>query len=329
MSISGYTTVRNVVSLDYPLREVVKSLEQFCSEICVVDSSDTEDGTAELLQQLKNESRVPFKVQKLYLDWLSPNHGVFDGYTKTVARKMCTGDFCWQSDSDEIVHEKFFDKISGLTEYVSSQAPILILPVIEYWGYRGKVRLDVPPWKPRLSLNHPQITHDIPATHRKYQDYLLYASPGTDGCDYVMAKSFKPIQGSLPPTETAKALIAAMKTGVGYKEICDSWFVDTPGVHHYSWWSIYRKLQHYRSFWASFWQSLYGEAKNPTDNPIFPGRVLHTVTDEELMEYALKLEEGTSGWVFHKPWDGTRVPGTTSSTTHPQVIQSWIKLHTK
>lgn len=328
MSISGYTTVRNVVSLDYPLRETVKSLEGFCSEICIVDSSDQEDGTAELLQELKAASRIPFNIQRLYLDWSSPNHGVYDGYTKAVARKMCTGEYCWQTDSDEIVHESFYDKIHHLTDFISPKIPILLLPVVEYWGSGGKVRLDVPPWKPRLSLNHPQITHDIPADFRWYDNYLLYAKPGTDGCDYVMPKSFKPIQAGLPPIEVAHRLASSVSTGVGFKQACDTWFREVPGIHHYSWWSIYRKLQHYRTFWTSFWQSLYGFKKDLKENPIFPGRDLADVSDEELMALAKKLETETSGWVFHKPWDGTNRSGTTKPMSDPAVMKSWIRSHT-
>ena len=40
---------------------------------------------------------------------------------------------------------------------------LICLPVIEYWGKNEKVRIDVNPWKWRLSKNRPYITHGIPA----------------------------------------------------------------------------------------------------------------------------------------------------------------------
>ena len=62
---------------------------------------------------------------------------------------------------------------------------LISLPVIEYWGNQGKVRMDINPWKWRLSRNKPNITHGIPKHLRKTdEDGNIYALPGTDSCDY-------------------------------------------------------------------------------------------------------------------------------------------------
>jgi hypothetical protein len=143
-----------------------------------------------------------------------------------------------------------------------------------------------------------------------------------------MSKSFKPIQAGLPSIEAAHQLASCTSSGIGYKQACDAWFKEVPGVHHYSWWSIERKLQHYKVFWASFWQSLYGTKRDPKDNPIFPGRDLADVDDSEFANLAKELEGKTSGWVFHKPWDGTNRSGTMQPMSHPAAIQSWIRTHT-
>ena len=61
-----------------------------------------------------------------------------------------------------------FDKIKNLVNNFPKNVELIALPVIEYWGGPEKVRLDVNPWKWRLSRNLPHITHGIPANLRKF-----------------------------------------------------------------------------------------------------------------------------------------------------------------
>src|SRR6185436_9620387 len=85
------------------------------------------------------------------------------------------------------------------TSYLQ-QCSILALPVVEYWGSKGKVRVDVNPWKARLSRNLPDITHGIPIQLRRKFNGLDYASPGTDTCDYVSKSTGRilPVMGFMP-----------------------------------------------------------------------------------------------------------------------------------
>ena len=105
---------------------------------------------------------------------------------KAFARSLCTGDWCWQQDSDEIVHEQDYEKMQELLKRLPKATDLLALPVVEYWGGPEKVRIDVNPWKWRLSRNRNYITHGIPKQLRKVDiTGHLYALPGTDGCDYI------------------------------------------------------------------------------------------------------------------------------------------------
>ena len=72
---------------------------------------------------------------------------VFDGLQKAYARSLCTGEWCWQMDSDEIVHEADYTKIKGLIKKIPKAIHLLSLPVIEYWGGSEKVRIDINPWR--------------------------------------------------------------------------------------------------------------------------------------------------------------------------------------
>ena len=182
--ISGYTTTLNCNKNIYPWKQSIQSMLEFCDEVVVVDGG-SDDGTWEELDAWsKEEDRV--KAHLITRDWEHPRFAVFDGLQKAEARKRCVGEFCWQQDADEVVHENDYEKIKNLIRSFPSQVDLVSLPVIEYWGKAGKVRMDVNPWKWRLSRNLPHITHGIPANLRKVDaEGNSYASLGTDGCDYI------------------------------------------------------------------------------------------------------------------------------------------------
>jgi len=55
IKISGYLTLRNPLSMDYPVEACVRSLFPFCDEVVVCDSGDGLDGTESLLEALMRE----------------------------------------------------------------------------------------------------------------------------------------------------------------------------------------------------------------------------------------------------------------------------------
>lgn len=183
MKISGYMTSKNSLSMGYPFEEAIRSLFSFCDEIVICDTSDGTDNTKEKLEALQKEFAGELKIihNPDEVDWTAPNSGIYDGITKGIARSGCTGDYCFQIDADEVI-ETTREDIEKCCEQLDDEHPLLALPVIEYWGSQGKVRIDVNPWKWRLSKNLPNITHGIPGSHRKHENRLLYAYPGTDGC---------------------------------------------------------------------------------------------------------------------------------------------------
>ena len=137
--------------------------------------------------------------------------------------------------------------------------------------------MDVNPWKWRLSRNMPHITHGIPQAFRKYdEDGNLYASPGTDGCDYVHSETHEVIPHASFYTEEAhQCRSAAIQGNTQAQEQYADWFsrcVDLlPGVHHYSWFDLERKIRIYKDYWSQHWQSLYDieQEDTPENNKIF------------------------------------------------------------
>ena len=174
----------------------------------------------------------------------------------------CTSEFLWQQDADEVVHENDYGKIKELCINFPTQCDLVSLPVVEYWGGPEKVRMDVNPWKWRLSRNMPHITHGIPKELRKMDDQSnLYALPRTDGCDYIHNSTYEVIpHASFYTQEVHDARLAAMQ---GHEQALADyklWFqrvVDMlPSVHHYSWFNLPRKIKTYREQWQVIFQVL-------------------------------------------------------------------------
>jgi hypothetical protein len=332
-SISGYTTSRNAVSMEYPLEESIESMLEFCDQVVVADSSDGSDNTQEILQKLKNKhSRL--HVVLLDVPWDAPNHGIYDGRMKAFARKACVGDLCYQQDLDEIAEDGFRKKLAKFLTDIEEQqkrVSLFALPVIEPWGSKGKVRVDVNPWKWRISRNLKEITHGIPGHLRVRHNGLLYARPGTDGCDYIHSKTKEIIPCGTFMTLEVDALRHRAVSDSGALRDYSNWFGMVteylPTVYHFSWWSIEAKIRRYQQFWNDSWISLYNEKRPEGYNPFWSDRTLNDVSKEEIRAKAAELESGCGGWVFHRPWDGTATNAIQLVSEMPRRVTGWLDRH--
>jgi glycosyltransferase involved in cell wall biosynthesis len=302
--ISGYTTTFNCESQDYPYIQSIKSLLGFCDEVVVMDGGST-DGTFEELTTMATQIEK-LKVYQHVIDWNATRSGVEDGAQKARARNKCTLPFCWQQDSDEIVHENHYEQIIKLCRQFPKFVDLVCLPVIEYWGGEEKVRMDINPWKWRLSRNKPNITHGIPKHLRKTdEDGNLYASLGTDGCDYIDAETHEYIaHASFYTPEVHNLRLEALNGNEQAKKNYSVWFnevVDAiPGVFHYSWFNLERKIKTYKNFWSRHWQSLYDIKQEDTaKNNMFFDKPWSAVTDSDIKSLAKDLKEKMGGWIFH------------------------------
>jgi glycosyltransferase involved in cell wall biosynthesis len=323
-TISGYITTYNCEKQGYPYLKSIKSMLQFCDEVCVVDGGSS-DGTFEKLQELQtSDQRV--KIKQVVRDWNHPRFAVFDGMQKAAARSMCTSEFCWQMDSDEIVHENDVQKIIDLCSKFPKDVEIISLPVVEYWGGPYKVRADIQPWKWRLSRNSPHITHGIPVHLRKKDSNgNLCAHPGTDGCDMIHKESGETIPHVTFHTPEAERVRQAACQGheQALKEY-ENWFNQVveslPGVHHYSWYDMARKMRLYRDYWTRHWNSLYDGSMEDTSETNMMFDIPWSQVTEEMIELRAKeLSEKTGGWIWHRKWNGTRTPHIRVNVKEPNV----------
>ena len=204
---------------------------------------------------------------------------------------------------------------------------LIALPVIEYWGDKGKVRVDINPWKWRLSRNLNHITHGVPQELRQYdEDGQMYAAAGTDSCDYIDKETGARIPfSSFYTQDVHNARIAALQGNQDALAQYEAWFNaainQLPGVHHYSWYDLNQKIKNYKNYWTRFWQSMYGEDQvDSAEKNMFFDKPWSEVTEKDISKMAILLEEKMGGWVFHNKVDFSKpTPSMNVNVTHPAI----------
>ena len=335
-TVSGYVTVRNATQMKYPWTATVESMLGFCDEVVVVDGGST-DGTWESLQKwAEKEKRL--LIKKIDVDPDSPSFAYeSDGKLKAAARSLCTSEYCWQMDADEVVHEEDYDKVKNLARSFPRYANIVSLPVIEYWGSSEKVRMDINPWKWRISRNLPNITQGIPSALLKVdEDGFEYASVGTDSCDYIDKETGEVLpHAGFYDDSVHKIRIAGLTGNEEARKQYEDWFnraiSSLPSVHHYSWYNIANKIGQYKLHWGKFWKSMYRfDTEDTAENNVMFDKPWSEVTEPEVVELSNRLAKEMGGWIFHDKVDfSIKVPHISVQRGHPSTFISYEKLNEK
>jgi glycosyltransferase involved in cell wall biosynthesis len=326
-TLSGYTTTLNCNEGGYPWRQSIESMLGFCDEVVVVDGGSTDGTYKALLDWSKSEDKL--NVLRIERDWDHPRFAVFDGAQKASARSNCTMEYCWQQDADEVVHENDYEKILRLTKSFPREADLVSLPVVEFWGNKGKLRMDVTPWKWRISKNNPEITHGIPANMRTNdEDGYLHALPGTDGCDYINKDTHELIpHASFYVAEAHNMRMAGLSGNADAVASYSAWYQNIinmlPSVYHYSWFDLERKIKTYKNYWSQHWQSLYNVSQEDNqENNMFFNKPWTDVTADDISALASELENKTAGWVFHEKINfDNPAPSLNVTVTHPAIME--------
>jgi hypothetical protein len=253
-----------------------------------------------------------------------------DGQQKQFARSNCSGDFLWQQDADEVVHEDDYQKIRQLVDEFPEGTDVIHLPVIELWAGTENVRCDRHTWKWRLSRNNPFIIHGINRHARIMKDGRLYAKKGmSDSCEYIDAQSgeFVSHRGHY----TSETEMLRRTDPERYARVCNDDFKSYPSIFHYSLANIPRKIRNYRDFWSKFWVSMYDEEK--PEQQYFKGKKVEEATEDDVIVEARKIiAQGDPELAFYKHsvdvhgrQYGDRVPMFRLERSHPAIMSGWIE----
>jgi len=106
--ISGFTMVKNGLTLGYPIKESIESIAPICDEVIINIGFDDpactkDDGTYAYLKKYFNHSKFVFI--KNYWDPEVATKGVVLSQQTNLALAKCRGKYCQYIQADEVVHE--------------------------------------------------------------------------------------------------------------------------------------------------------------------------------------------------------------------------------
>ena len=108
-TISGFTFIKNGLTLGYPIAESIESIASLCEEIIInVGFEDREctvdDGTYDYLKNRFSEPKFIFL--KSFWDPEVMSQGLILSQQTNIALEKCTGDYCQYIQGDETLHEE-------------------------------------------------------------------------------------------------------------------------------------------------------------------------------------------------------------------------------
>jgi len=102
LKVSGFTFIRNAISLDYPVVESIQSILPLCDEV-IVAVGNSEDQTLALIQGIDPTVKV---IETIWDDTLRANGAVLAVETdKALAAISSDSDWAFYIQGDEVIHE--------------------------------------------------------------------------------------------------------------------------------------------------------------------------------------------------------------------------------
>ena len=108
MRLSGFTFIKNGLTLGYPIRESIQSIEPLCDEIVINVGFDRPDKTGDdgTYEYLRDHFRADkFRFLKSHWDPLLTKDGIVLSQQTDIALRECRGKYCQYIQGDEALHE--------------------------------------------------------------------------------------------------------------------------------------------------------------------------------------------------------------------------------
>ncbi len=134
MKISGFSFVRNGVSLYYPVVEAIKSILPVCDEFVIaVGEGSPGDTTRDEIVAIGDPK---IKIIDTRWDEKYFKRGVINAMQTDVAQQACSGDWLFYVQADEVVHEKYLPVIQKRCEELLDKKEVegLLFRYKHFWG---------------------------------------------------------------------------------------------------------------------------------------------------------------------------------------------------
>jgi hypothetical protein len=130
-NMSGHMIIKNGVKYDYPFVAACLSVLPICDEFIVVDGY-SQDGTYEQLLELRAQND---KITVLQRHWEKEHFSVLADLTN-VAIENCRCTHHFQIQADEILHEKYHDRIRNL---ITQEFDFVLMGLLHFYSGFSKV----------------------------------------------------------------------------------------------------------------------------------------------------------------------------------------------
>ncbi|HRE41812.1 MAG TPA: glycosyltransferase family 2 protein [Ignavibacteria bacterium] len=108
MFVSGFTIIRNGVFYGYPFKEAILSILPLCDEF-IVNVGDSQDETLQIVKSINDK-----KLKIIESKWdMNLKNGLVLSVETNRALSQCKGDWCFYIQSDEVLHEKYYDEVKA------------------------------------------------------------------------------------------------------------------------------------------------------------------------------------------------------------------------
>jgi glycosyltransferase involved in cell wall biosynthesis len=132
--ISGFSFVRNAVSLDYPLEESLRSVLPVVDQLVVAVAlapGERDDGTRAVVEGLDDP-----RVEIVDAVWDDARRQEIYADLTNVALDRCTGDWCLYIQADEVVHEDDLQVVRSRAEALHDDRRVeaLLFDYLHFFG---------------------------------------------------------------------------------------------------------------------------------------------------------------------------------------------------
>lgn len=146
MLISGFTMVRNAEKYYFPIKAAIESVLPIVDEF-IVALGVGEDKTKEIIESI-NSSKVKI-IERVWDERLFVDGEIFRNETN-FAMDNCKGEWCFYLQADEVVHEKYLEKIKEMCEKYKNKKEVegFLFQYKHFWGDYDHY-LDCHGWYPK------------------------------------------------------------------------------------------------------------------------------------------------------------------------------------